>query len=81
MGKSIRNTDDGLPIFSNDEDVLTVTHNDDGLPVFSKKKVGGVPLFSGSNNLQTCVQNGTSNTSPSKYPSISGWKKEPTQLS
>ena len=48
-------------------------------PDFSKKKVGGVPLFSGSNNLQTGVQNGTSNTSPSKYPSISGWKKEPTQ--
>jgi hypothetical protein len=39
MGKVIKQTDDGLPVFGNDDsDVLVVTKDDNGLPIFSKKK-------------------------------------------
>lgn len=39
MGKVIKQTDDGLPVFGNDDsDVLVVSNDENGLPVFSKKK-------------------------------------------
>lgn len=51
MGKSIRTTDDGLPILDRDTTIAGTT--DDGLPILKKKQDAGSPSPSGSSPKPT----------------------------